>query len=197
MRRLTAALLTVAVATTVTDRVRTADDVRRSWGSTSTVLVARRDLPAGTPLEATQFLQVDWPDKLLPDGPASGLDPGVRLRQPVGRGEILLTARLDPTGRGELAARLGPDERAVRARLAVAMHGLVVEDLVDVVPVGDPLVLGTPTSGSTGAGVAPLTRRARVLRVDEDAVTLAVAAADAARVAAPGAAQGVTLVVRR
>lgn len=194
-----AVVIALAVASTVVDRVRTADEVRRTWGSTAAVLVARQDLPAGAQLTPAQFRRVAWPAALLPDDPVTELAPGVRLRHAVGRGELLVTARLDETARGELAARLGPDERAVRVRLAVPMRGLAVEDLVDVVPVSDPL-LAEPLSGGgppDGARTVPITRRARVLQLDDDAVTLAVGATDAAAVASPGATAGVTLVIRR
>lgn len=191
-------MIAIAVTATVVDRMRTADQVRRSWGSTTAVLVAREDLAAGAQLAAAQFRQVAWPTALLPDDPVTELDHRVRLRQPIGRGEVLVTARLDTTARGELAARLGPNERAVRVRLAVPMRGLAVEDLVDVVPVSDPLLAEPRSSGASGAArSAPITRRARVLQFDDDAVTLAVGATDAAAVASPGATAGVTLVIRR
>jgi Flp pilus assembly protein CpaB len=191
--------LAVAVASTVADRVATAVHVRRSWGSTATVLVARQDLPPGTQLRQAHFRQATWPAALVPDDPVAELDPRARLRHPVGRGEVLVAARLDTTGRGELAAQLGPDERDVRVRLEVPMRGLAVEDLVDVVQVTDPLLADPLASGGTSstAGTVPITRRARVLQVGDDAATLAVGAADAAAVASPGATAGVTLVIRR
>jgi hypothetical protein len=117
----------------------------------------------------------------------------------MGRGEVLVASRLDATGRGETAARLGADERAVRVRLAVPLRGLAVEDRVDVVAVTDPLLSDPLVSDgpSSAPGPVPIARRARVLQVDDEAATLAVGAADAAAVASQGASAGVTLVIRR
>ena len=71
-RALRSRLMAVAVATavlvTVAARVQAADDTRRRWGATSTVLVAVRDLPAGTQLAADDLATVEWPGALAPDG---------------------------------------------------------------------------------------------------------------------------------
>lgn len=82
-------------------------------------LVAARDLPAGTVLEASQLAVREVPAIWAP---AASIDPqavdgvlGTRLAADLAGGELLLSACLgaaDPTSSRSLAARIAPGQRA-------------------------------------------------------------------------------------
>jgi pilus assembly protein CpaB len=160
-------------------------------GATEHVVVAARDLAAGTELAATDLRIVSVPVEIVPAG-SSSRAAGLIGRIAAGairRGEPLTDARVVGPG---LAAGLGPDESAaVPVRIADP-------DAAALVRVGDRVdVLGTPvapdgaqaTAGET-VTVASAVRVLAVLRSGDpaDGVVLVVATGEAAARTLAGAA---------
>jgi pilus assembly protein CpaB len=159
-------------------------------GPTAHVVVAARDLAAGTELAATDLRMVSMPAGIVPAG-SSSRAAGLIGRVAAGairRGEALTDARVVGPG---LAAGLGPDETAVPVRVADP-------DAAALVRTGDRVdVLGTPvapdgtqaTAGQTVA-VASAVRVLAVLRSRDpaDGVVLVVATGQAAARTLAGAA---------
>jgi pilus assembly protein CpaB len=169
-------------------------------GPTAHVVVATRDLAAGTELTAADLRIVAMPAAIAPAG-SSGRAAGLIGRVAAGavrRGEALTDARVVGPG---LAAGLGSDETAVPVRVADP-------DLAALVRPGDRVdVLGTPvapdgtqaTAGQTVA-VASAVRVLAVLRSRDpaDGVVLVVATGQAAArtLAGAGVRQRLTVNVR-
>ena len=159
-------------------------------GPTEPVVVAARDLAAGTELAAADLRVVPMPVGIVPAGSsrrAAGLIGRVAAGA-IRRGETLTDARVVGPG---LAAGLAPGETAVPVRIADA-------DTAALVRVGDRVdVLGTPVApdgGQAGAGetvtVASALRVLAVLRGRDpaDGLVLVVATGEAAARTLVGAA---------
>jgi pilus assembly protein CpaB len=166
-------------------------------GATVEVVVAGRDLAAGTELAAADLRTVSLPPAAVPAG-ATGRRAGLIGRRAAGavrRGEVLTDARLVGPG---LTAGLRPGEAAaVPVRVAEPEAAALVRpgDRVDVlgVPV---LPDGAPTAGDA-VEVAGGVRVLAVLGRTADGVVLVVAApAPVARRLAGAAAQRLTVTVR-
>ncbi len=157
------------------------------YGTTRSVVVAVAALPAGHELGPTDLTRRDVPIGLLPEGALDEVPVGRRLRSPVVPGEVLVPGRLAPEGLGPLAARLLPGTLG----LAVPVDGpglrLEPGDVVDVLATFDPAAVGE------GDPTITVAAGATVIDTVEGAVTLAVAAPDAPRVAFALAAGVVTL----
>jgi pilus assembly protein CpaB len=190
--RAVAVAAAVGVLVTVVARVDAADRSRRRWGETSSVLVAVRDLPAGTTLGPGDVAPVDWPVAHSPDGALEDLPADRRLTTDVVRGEVLLGQRLGRAGEGAWSSLLGDGETAVQLPLREPTPGVAVGDHVDVMAP----VAATIPDVVAELSVEVVAHDARVLDVRDDAVTVAVRRAEA--VATAGAALGglVSLVVR-
>ncbi len=190
--RLAGVVVAGVVMLVVVHHVRAADSTLAEWGDTSSVLVLRTDLPAGSRVSPGDVRLRTWPRSLVPDGALQEVDDR-RVTTDVRRGEVLVEHRLAPPHRGELAAMLDQGEVAVRVPVAAPPHGVAPGDRVDVMaPLGGPL----PDSIDT-LQVGTVATDARVLRVEDSSVVLAVRRAQSA--ATTGAALGglVALVVRR
>ncbi len=89
--------------------------------STTPVVVAARDLPAGTRLSSEMLSTVAWPAQHRPErsaGSADGLT-GRVITAALMRGEPVLDARLAPVGeRGGLSALLAPGRRAMTVKVS-------------------------------------------------------------------------------
>lgn len=142
--------------------------------ATVTVLIARGEIEAGTPVEPGLVRAVDWPADLVPDGalasPAalSGLDGQPLMAQAdFFPGEPVLAAKLAETPpRRMLSADIPPGMRAVSigVTLETGVAGFVLPgDRVD-------LIAYEPNPGGTGPDAfraRPLLPNVRVLAVDQ------------------------------
>ena len=143
-----------------------AEAARARWGTTRTVLVARRDLGAGEPLDPAALRTEDRPLALVAADSLDAIDAagvaGSTLAWPVLAGDVLRRGQLRAPGRQLPAGR--------RAVAVPRPSGLDPRagDRVDVVD---------GTQGTVAAAGAT------VLRVDADAVVLAVDQADVGAVA--------------
>lgn len=89
--------------------------------STSPVVVAARDLPAGTRLTSDMLNTVPWPAAHRPERSAAQADAlaGRVITAALQRGEPVLDTRLAPPGeRGGLSALLGPGRRAMTVKVS-------------------------------------------------------------------------------
>ncbi len=188
LRRSAAAYWTVAIALAVVTGVfiagliRDAEESAARYGTTRPVLVARRSVPAGTVLRPGDVTEREMPIAFLPAGPLARSPVGHATVVPLIAGEVLLAAKLAPTGLRGVAALLRGDERALAVPVGPGTPPLAVGDRVD--------VLATDPSDGTTTVVA---RAARVVGADDRAVTVAVLPAEAPAVAAALAAATVTL----
>ena len=157
----------VLVGTTVRS-LWAAESARAAWSTTTAVVVATRDLPVGTVLDADDLDVVGLPDAVVPDDAAPG-DPsalvGATVRSPILAGEAIAAARLGASGLGPTAALLPPGWRGVAVPLGAAPP-LVPGDRVQLVA-----VVGGPGAAGPASVVAD---RGEVLTVDGDTLTVAV-----------------------
>lgn len=192
LRRAAALTICVAVCVSVVQRVQDAERTRLRWGTTTELLVARRDLPPGWAIGPDDLRRVEWPTALVPSGALDELPAGARLRAPVAQGEALVAHRIDGSERGEWAALLTPGQVAIQLPLPAPLPGAAAGDLVDV------LAPDTAMSPDLTAGVEAerVATGARLLHVDEQHATVAVRSDEAVDTA--GAALGglVAVVVR-
>lgn len=194
--RAVAAAVALVVAAMVAERSSTAQRERSAWGTTVTVQVLERDLPAGATITAADLRAAPWPAALAPPGAADSTAVGRRVDSAVSRGEVLVGHRLAPDGAGTLGAQLDRGEVAVQVPLGEPPAAVEPGDLVDVIAPVDP----TDPADSADAGAATLqvgvvARSARVLAVGGGAATLAVLHARAAAVAGAALTGMVALVV--
>jgi pilus assembly protein CpaB len=107
--------------------------------ATTPVVVVASDLQSGQRLDATQLAIVRWPTAHVPAGTYQQIDTvvGQTLRQPMVRGEPVLTARLANKAQGQgLAAILDDGARAMAVKVdqVVGIAGFVQPgDRVDVI----------------------------------------------------------------
>ena len=141
------AVLASALAAAVDVRFTSLDEARRTWGSTRTVLVTRRPLEPGDPLDVHP---VDLPIAAIPPGALDDVPGDARLHQRVGIGEVLtdldLTAVAGPAARaapGTVVVGLtDPLSRGVSIGLEVhvAADGLVIAESATVVEMIDDVI---------------------------------------------------------
>lgn len=163
----------------VSSAVATAQRTQRSWGSTRSVLVVERDLPAGHELQPGDISPRRWPQALVPADALETISESATLRVDVGRGEVLVARRVAPDGLRGVAATLGAGTRAVAIPVDPGTTPpLEVGDRVDVM-----VALAAGDAGRTPPGFV-VAAAARVVAVDRDvAVTVAVDRDVAPRVA--------------
>ena len=179
VRRLAVAVLALATALTVTSTLGAADAARDRWGPSRPVAVAARDLAPGDVVDATAIERRHLPESLVAEESLATGPEGAVVRHPILAGEPLVAERLAPHGLSGAAALVPPGHRAVAVPAGPAgMPPLTNGDLVDVVTVLPP---GLEPGDEEPA--FPLVEGAPVVDVGDRAVTIAVPAADAARVA--------------
>jgi Flp pilus assembly protein CpaB len=148
----------------------------RAWGAGEEVVVATRDLAAGSVVRDGDTELRTVPASFAPAG-ALVVDPvGRVLVTPVFRGEIVVDRRLGPDGASVVAALLPAGTLGVAVPTGPAAVPLVVGDQVDVLAAAD-----------SGAG-RRVARAAIVIAVGDEAVTVAVRETDAGAVASAVAA---------
>jgi Flp pilus assembly protein CpaB len=177
--------LALAACTSVTIfRLAAAADSRaRYWGTMAAVPVVTEPIAAGATVEPAHFEIRRVPESLLPHSAVEFEPAGLTAIVPMWPGEVLVEAKLAPAGLDGPAAMLQTGERAVAVPRSETTPPLSPGDRVDVILNLDPSVTGG------GPPAIPVARAVRVLHLTEAAVTLAVPAEDAAKVAF-GAAQG-------
>lgn len=167
LRLVIVALLALLVAQGVHRTTSAAADVTARLGRTTTVAVARHDLPPGAELGAGDVELVERPVAHVPEG-ATRADPtGRAVRSRIHRGEIVLDERLAGEGREGPAALVPQDWRAVAIPVIDAPTPARVGDTVDVVASFDPaLVDGDPA--------VVVAAEAIVIDVADEAISVAV-----------------------
>jgi Flp pilus assembly protein CpaB len=189
--RLRAALVGVAalgIGLSVATAVRRAERAEAAWGATQAVVLVTDDLAAGDLVTDARTDRVERPAAVLAPGALATVPDGARVTSEVHAGEVLLERHLAPLGATALAARLPAGTRAVAIPAEPGTTPpLASGDLVDV------LVALAPEAAGTGPPGFTLTERALVIEVSEVAVTVAVPADDAPRVAVALAQGAVTL----
>ena len=176
-------LLAAATAGVVLDRTAAADAARQRWGEERPVLVASHDLGPGDVLGAADGHVEHWPAALAPPDALATAGGGEVVAAPIAAGEPVVRHRLGRVGGGPVAGRLPAGTRGVTIPVGEAPPPVRPGDHVDVV--------GTDVSG---AGTVIATG-ALVVLVDEQAVVIAVEAADVGRVAGAVVAGATVLVV--
>jgi hypothetical protein len=173
-----AAALTIVAGASVHGALAALDDQRQSWGTTTSVWLAARDLAAGDPV-AGGIERHTVPAAMVPsdaleiDGDPSS---ATLARQHIGTGEIV--TELDVTA---------PDGRDT-----MSPHGWVTVAIREPIPTGAS-VGRSVTISADGAVLAP---DATVVGQRDDAVLVAVPAADGPAVAAAASESRAALLVR-
>jgi pilus assembly protein CpaB len=167
-----------------------ARDARERLGATRPVLVATRALPAGHLLGPGDTEVRSQPAAYLPDGTMTSAVDGAALAVPLAPGEPVLEGDLAAARLSEVAALLPAGHRGVAVPHGGAVLPLARGDTVDVLATVEPAV-----AGEAGEPTFPVARRAVVIDVGEDGVTVAVPDDAAPRVVYALTAGTVTLVL--
>ena len=182
------ALLAATTGWTVWHVVAEAEARARAWDAGRATVIATRDLRPGERVEPGDVRLVQRPGHLVPAGVLRELPTGQVVRDAVYAGEALVASRLAPVGLSGVAALLARGERAVAVPVEPGTAPpLEPGDRVDV------LVALPPEEAGGGPPGLTLTSGALVVDVAEHAVTVAVPATVAPRVAAALALGAVSL----
>ena len=180
------ALLTTLVVTRAVGRAE-ADAAR--LGGLRRAAVALVTLPAGATVGPGDTEVRSLPAALVPPGAVATPPEGSVVASTVHEGEVVLTARLAPSGTSALAAALPPETRAVAVPVDPAALPVEPGDEVDVLATFDPdLADGAEPTVAVARGAV-------VVDVGDEAVVVAVTPAQAPRVAFAAAAGAVALAV--
>jgi len=194
LRRRVLGLAMVVVTTAVVHHVVTeADEVRRTWGTTRTVVVAAGPVAAGEPLDAGNTVLERRPDRFVPDGALPELPAGRRADRDLVRSEVVTESALGPRGAGEVASQLPDDTVGVTVSTGDLRPPVAADDVVDLYSVSNayagpvdyagPIDVSAPDTGGS-AGPHRVATSATVIEIVDDQVTVAVAAEDAADLSA-------------
>lgn len=188
--------LGLITASVVGSSIGRATQAAQAWGTNASVWIVRHVVDAGDVITARDVQLTHRPRGVVPegalDGAASPVGEATRIALVVG--EIVLTERLAGHGTSGVAAMVAPGYRAIAIPAADALPRIAPGDRVD--------VLATFDVGDAEGGVATtepsfaVASDAEVLAVSSQAITVAVEARHAARVAFALAKAAVTLVVR-
>ncbi|MGH9185087.1 MAG: Flp pilus assembly protein CpaB [Acidimicrobiales bacterium] len=184
-----AGLLALTTAGLVLAAYAQADAARRQWGDTRAVVVATVPLSAGQVIEAGAVERQELPVGLVPDDALIEVPVGRTATAPIVAGEVLVAARVAPSGVHGPAALVPPGWRAVAVPVGLGSPALVVGDRVD--------VLATfLTEASESPPTFPVAEEALVVDTGDDAITVAVPAEEVARLAFALTSGTVTLALR-
>jgi Flp pilus assembly protein CpaB len=186
---LLATAVALATAALVGHLVGDAARERARWGQLQPTVVVRHRVPAGQRLTGRDVTVRMLPSVAVPARSLRALPSDAIAATELAAGEPLAVHRLRGRGPSAVAARLPSGTRGIAVPGANGLP-LRVGDHVD--------VLATFDAEQQAAGDAPtfaVARNAVVIHVGHDAVTVAVAASSAARVAYALAAGAVTLVL--
>ena len=140
---LAALIVAIATAVTVISSMSSLRHQDEAFGQIQTIIVARRDLPVGTRVAASDLanrhLRGEPPERdtiTRPDGAVGRI-----VRAPMLRGDLLTARHLTVSRRGALSDVVPNGQRAVRL---VIEHGVrpSVGDVIDVLATFDPATLG-------------------------------------------------------
>lgn len=173
----------------ITASIKSTREAAEAYGHLVPVVVATRNLEPGELIGPSTVEVSRLPGSLVPPGALNEIPIGQAVRSFIAAGEAVVTERLAPLGVHGMAASLYPDERAIavpternRLRFEVGMN-------VDVLQTLDPFSVGAGTATSV------LVEAARVIAVEESAITVAVPTNRVNRVATALASAVVTLVI--
>jgi Flp pilus assembly protein CpaB len=155
----------------VVDRATDAEAARRRWGHDRAVAVATVDLPAGRTIGPADVRIERWPLAVGPPDALEAVAPGTIVSSAIGAGEPLVPRRLGRPEGGPVAAVLAAGRRAVTVPTPEAPPPVEPGDRVDLVAAGLAL------------DAAVVARDAEVVQTSEQAVVVAVAAAEVEAVA--------------
>lgn len=166
-----------------------------AWGTETAVWVVKRAVAAGDVIVKADVTLTTRPKAVVPEGALDGTASpvGEATRVGIAVGEVVLTNRLAGHGTAGIAAMVPPGFRAVAIPHDDAMPRVTSGDRVDVLATFD---VGDGTGESTSEPSFAVASDAEVLQVTADAVTVAVEARHAPRVAFALAKAAVTLVLR-
>lgn len=171
----TLALLTAAWVLSLSHR---AESTLAAYGRRRAVVVAARAMPAGHVVRAGDVRRRSQPAGLVPAGALQEPPVGRTLSAAVVAGEVVVGERVAPSGRSGVAALLPSGTRGVAVPVDQKGLRLRVGDVVDVLATFD-----TDAAAPSGDPTFPVAEEAMVVDVDDGAVTVAVGADDAPRVA--------------
>lgn len=164
-----AAAVTVALtAGVVWQALSSAEHNAQRYGSTVTVAVATRSMPAGSELADDDLTMTVLPASMVPLGALRSRHSHATLRSDVVAGEVLLTSRVTGQPASPAAAQLRHHERGIAVPLPDAHLDLQRGDLVD--------LLAFTEQGTT----AVISHRARVLSARDRTAVVAVDESDMA-----------------
>jgi Flp pilus assembly protein CpaB len=172
----TAAVVAVASGLTVQGAVDEARVEARRLGSTLDVAVITSAVEAGEVLGPGDYEIRRLPVALLPDSPL--------VERPAGRialtrlvpGDVVVAARVGPDGLTGPAALLPSGRKAIAVEVTGSTPPLATGDRVDV-------MVTFPPEAAAAEPTVTVARRALVVHVGDDAVTVAVSASEAPKVA--------------
>lgn len=177
-------LLAVVAGAVTASTVQRAEEVRTGYGERRTVPVATSDLPVGAAVGDDDIRWVELPIVAIPDDVSD--DPvGRVVSEPILRDEVVARRRLGGAGVDGPAAIVPVGGRALAVPLDATTPTLSVGDRVDAYSPTEVVGSGSATDMARAAasGARRIARDARVLAVDDQAVTIAVAGTEAPAVA--------------
>jgi Flp pilus assembly protein CpaB len=191
--------LALITALVVSSATATATRGAHEWGASTRVWVVARHVEAGDVFADGDARVVRRPNGVVPKGALNAVSSpiGEATRVTVEPGEVVLVARLAGRGAHGVAALVPPGYRAVAVPYDDTSPTVRTGDRVDVLATFD--VGDTSSSDGAATALAPsfaVAADAEVLAVAARAVTIAVDAHDAPRVAFALAKAAVTLAVR-
>lgn len=187
--------LSVALAActglTVSRLVREADARASRLGGLVDAPVMTRAVEAGAVLRAGDVAVRRLPAAALPHGRLAASPTGAVVLVPLAAGEVLLASKLAPDGLRGVAALLPPGRRALAVPVSPGGLALRLGDRVDVLATFDVVGEPAPTdpgdpadpTGAAAPPTFPVASAALVVDVGDEAVTVAVSADEAPRVA--------------
>jgi Flp pilus assembly protein CpaB len=175
---LAAAALAVSTAAWILSLSNRAEATLAAYGRRTTVVVATRSMDAGHVVRAGDVRRRSQPAGLVPPGALREPPIGRTVAAAIVEGEVVVRERVAPAGRSGIAALLPPGTRAVAVPVDQKGLRLQVGDVVDVLATFDP-----DAAAPSGDPTFAVAERAVVVDVDDGAVTVAVGADEAPRVA--------------
>jgi pilus assembly protein CpaB len=185
-------LVALATGVTVHALVSDATEARDRFGELVGVVVVQRAIDPGDVLDAGDLAVERWPSALVPEGALRQVPRGRAARVALVPGEVLVGERIAPDGLSGVAAAVPDGWRALTVPVDPSAAPPVASgDRVDVLVT----IVGAGGGGGLEVPTVVAAPRALVVDVTETAVTVAVPAERASRVAFGIAAGHVVLAV--
>lgn len=188
-------VIALATGAMVWASLRDAERGAALYGAPREVLVAARDLPVGSRIEATDVVSRQLPATALPPAALDELPPGSTAAVAIDSGEVVTSRRLGRRGASPSALRIDPDRRGIAVPRGTDALPLRVGDVVDIAVTGAGDSVGVDDAEGPQASLPEATRlakRAPVVSVDARVAVVSVeekVAAELAVAAADGRAQ--------